>query len=77
MGLDRHPQLPGVRVPGDDRVRDRRIISPGPRHSAIARGMASIPEMGTNVPAMKVSGRITMKPIPCTASGERTSIPAS
>ncbi len=46
-------------------------------HWAIARGTASMPAMGTNVPAMNVSGRMMMNPIPCIASGERTSIPNS
>src|SRR6516225_2424439 len=36
-----------------------------------------MPAIGTNVPARKASGRIRMKPTPCMASGERTSIPSS
>jgi Bacterial regulatory proteins, tetR family len=42
----------------------------------MALGTASIPAIGTNVPAMKLSGKMMMKPTPCIASGERTSIPA-
>ena len=31
--------------------------------------------IGTNTPAMKLIGKTMMKPTPCIASGERTSIP--
>ena len=39
-------------------------------HSAIVRGTRAMPAIGTNVPAMNVSGSITVKPTPCTASGD-------
>ena len=44
-------------------------------HSAIVRGISAIPAIGTNVPAMNAEREDDVKPTPCIASGERTSIP--